>query len=460
MPDVSDQVKASLSERAAIIFVPGISRSWADHSLPAVADDLVVAFNNRSRRAHSVSAIATRAYGTGASPPVARFITLSRAGDDPAGKTEAVVDVYEFDYTRRLAERFEQRLVIVRALLVLVAIIRGVFTLRGPRGAKTFIERMQVLWLRTILALYAFLLVVLAVALIAQADELRRSVGSRNTAPTTEAAPTQDAPSQLTSTDPNRREGQPSGRWGRFWQNVRGWSENVIRFVVPFFALIWLLLPPRATLKQVLVNTATDYLAVDYYLRGQEGAEELHGGFRSLIDTLADLPYRRIDVVSYSFGSVVAFNVIFPGHSPEPDGPVGAVSNFVTIGSPFDLVRRLRPKYFTDRHALPEHPKRWFNIYVPYDVLGSNFRNDPKEAQPEKEVISAASKQGGSLPTPVNVVYLPGGVPRQPPGLADLITVRGLAVHARYWDPSQTNESTCFDAVISKLYEGDVVGGV
>jgi hypothetical protein len=57
------------------------------------------------------------------------------------------------------------------------------------------------------------------------------------------------------------------------------------------------------------------------------------------------------------------------------------------------------------------------------------------------------------LPLPVNLAYYPGGVP--PGGIVGTIILRGFRVHGSYWDPSRTNEHTCFDTIVEKLYEGD-----
>lgn len=438
---------------------------WGEHSLPAVADDIIVALNLRSPAIHSASGVGTQPYGIGASPPVARRITLSRTAAREPATTEAVIDLYEFDYTRHLAERFEKKNLVLRAALVLMAIIRGLFTLRknAPRGAQTFVARLQVGLLIGVLFLYAVLLAVLAVAIATQLLDL---VGSLISAapdgrPATEGqasptpAPTPERPPAEESGDPNLL----SGLWQRVSAAARAVADVVTAFVLPMLALVWLLAPPRAKIKRFLTDGATDYLTIDYYLRGQEGAEELHGGLRSLIDTLAGLGYRRIDLAAYSFGSVVAFNVVFPGRRPDPSGPVSAIESLFTIGSPYDLVRRIRPGYFRARHALPEHPKRWINIYVPKDILGSNLRNDSDQDQPAREVMVETSAEPDELPVPRNVVYLPGGIPREGPSPGDLLGFRGFQVHARYWDPSQQNESTCFEEMVSELYGDDEILG-
>lgn len=468
--NAADKAPAQLpiSERAAIIFVPGISRSWADHSLGAVADDIIVALNKRSSRAHSASGVGTQSYGVGPSPPVARHITLSRTTSD-GGATEAMIDLYEFDYTRLLAARFDAQSLVWRALLVVPGLIAGAITLvknvRG--GAKTFVELLQVIFLGVVLFLYAFLLIALVASIgVLAAETLGSAFGgaANGTPPEVEPSPTATPTPTPAVTPPSdgASDGNPLGSALEFLAAVAvqvftAAAAWVAAVVLPLSALLWLALPPRYKIKEFLTNAATDYLAVDHYVRRQEGAEDLHGRLENLMATLGDLGYRRVDVVSYSFGSVVAFNVVFPGQPPDARGPISTIDTLVTIGSPYDIVRRIREKYFTNRHALSDHPKRWINVYVPSDVLGSNFRNDSHREQPADEVLQAATAQGGQLPTPENVVYLPGGIPQDGPAWGDLFGFRGLRVHARYWDPGELNERTCFDKVVAKLYGDDPI---
>ena len=445
-------------ERAALIFIPGISRSWAEHSLAAVADDIVVALNRATDGlAFSSSATGKEEYGIGESAPSARRITVSRAAIEDEPNAAAVLDIYEFDYTRRLAARFEKRTVAMRALLVLWAIVRGLFSVRdrfGQKSAKTFVERLQFYAFVALLGLYAALLVLLVIALITSLIDAGTSVfgvaTSNGSAPTPSPSPGPSPPGNgSTAAD------SATSTWTSVWDFLRSASEVVVRAAVPLVALVWLLLPPKHKLKEAITNSATDYLAVDYYLRIEEGADELHGGLLNLLEKLSEKGYRRVDLAGYSFGSIVAFNVVFPGEPPS--GPVASLKTLVTIGSPFDLVRVVRPDYFANRRGLPEHPERWLNVYVPNDVLGSNFRNDPQQMPPDDNVMRQTTAQGAAIPTPENVVYLPGGLPAREPRLGDLLGFEGLKVHARYWDPSEQNETTCFDRLVKELYEGDTV---
>jgi hypothetical protein len=127
----------------------------------------------------------------------------------------------------------------------------------------------------------------------------------------------------------------------------------------------------------------------------------------------------------------------------------------VTIGCPFDLVRAVRPDYFTGRRQLVGAPKQWLNVYTPNDILGSNFRNDDLAEQPEPEVIAnaiGAGPSGDDPPLqPVNLAYHPGGVPPGS-GFLDILVFSGFRAHAQYWDAGTSGEETCFDEIITRLY--------
>ena len=112
---------------------------------------------------------------------------------------------------------------------------------------------------------------------------------------------------------------------------------------------------------------------------------------RGLLDYIAGKrEYRYVNVIAFSFGSVVAIDNIFPaGWKPVPRTQI--INNLVTIGCPFDLFRMMWKHYFDDRMLLPGVPSCRINVYSPLDILGSNFRDDEKMAE-AKVSISADHK--------------------------------------------------------------------
>ena len=129
----------------------------------------------------------------------------------------------------------------------------------------------------------------------------------------------------------------------------------------------------------------------------------LAGRLRGLIEYVAEQTpaYRRVDLVGYSFGSLVALDCLFPQQGP-PDPRYGLLRGLVTIGCPWDGARLLYPGFTRNRYARAGVPAGWLNVYAPLDVFGSNFRDDAELAD---ATIAIARTPDGSEMTPINVAY-------------------------------------------------------
>lgn len=466
------------AKRAALIFVPGISRSWGEHSLRELTDDLMVSLNHLSiGLAFTATAAEPIRYGSGSRPRSAQVITISRsAADDADAKATPVLDLYEMEYFNALAAEQERKPLVWRAVLVFWAFLLGAVRLYEillpDHGAKPWSQRGQIVLASFVLCLYAILLIALVVQLVeiaveavATARSLADTGAAAGASPTTPAQPTPRAATAPDS-DPTSlsRVGEVLlAAATAVWDST---VAAVLRTVSLLGVLLWLVLPPRAKLKEAIINSATDYLAVDHYLRTGAGAPRMTGDLVGLLDAVRDDPqrdYRRVDLVSYSLGSILAFNAMFPYGAPPPAGsPVSNIKSLVTIGCPFDTVRLVRPDYFKGRDWLPGVPEVWLNVYMPNDILGSNFSDDGADPQPVARVMrralgirDGAKAAARQPPQPKNLAYYPGGSPRG--GLVDALLLNGFRVHGQYWDPGEAGEHSCFDIVAEHLYRGDPV---
>jgi hypothetical protein len=347
---VTSQGSGSPGEgRNALVFVPGISRSWGDRSLRQIADDIVVAMN-RLTTGHEFAAAPADpiAFSAGDNERSARRISITRIGTAaPEAKPVTVLDLVELEYARALAASNEAKPLLVRAILVLYALVRGARQFLGilnpSRQGKSRGQRIQLLFLFFILGVYAAFLGILVAAIVDLALQAlataQAALGGGATAAAGRPTPS------LTTADPLAAGGQ------------------IVHFLSLAAVVVWTVLPPKARVKEGITNTATDFLTMDYYLRTGLNAPRLQGDLYGLLDALRDGhpegSYRRIDVASYSLGSIVAFNALFPYGSPPAVGsPVAAVDTFVTIGCPFDTIRLVRPGYFHGRRRLAGAPRR------------------------------------------------------------------------------------------------------
>ena len=66
-----------------------------------------------------------------------------------------------------------------------------------------------------------------------------------------------------------------------------------------------------------------------------------------------------------------------------------------TVGCPADFLRLLYPDHFKDRLSRLPDGRPWTNVYIPADVLGSNFRldgNDIDTAIPPDQQVEEADE--------------------------------------------------------------------
>lgn len=160
------------------------------------------------------------------------------------------------------------------------------------------------------------------------------------------------------------------------------------------------------------------------------------GGLQDLIDRVAQRPdVERIHIVGYSFGALIAMDTLYP-HGARPGRCLELVDTFVTIGSPFDLVRMVRPNYGEERTITPEINPTWINIYQPIDVLGSNFRDGDEVGEAKVGLTSAESGAGTRVPGD-NLAWNPD----LKLGVINFLMLRSVTVHAAYWDDNPTARS-------------------
>lgn len=423
-----DTTSIDRSKRAALVFIPGISRSWGEGSLRKMADDIGTALNNvQQGAAFTVAPADQLQVPVGSDRRGVRHVTIQRTPRD-GGEVNAILDLYELEYVRDLAARQERQPLIWRAVMVAWTLVVGLRQWLGifTRPGKTRQERAQLLLLLVVLALYAALLGLLFAGIVSLALETIDKFAALQTggSATPPAGPTPSpsgSPVQSAALAPDWLVAAANSTFGRLAQ-----------LGALIAAFIWFLLPPKATIKEFIANTATDYLAAEWYLGESIGASRISGRFVGLVGELVDAgDHGRIDIVGYSLGSIVAINQLFPAGAPISEThALRSVNSLVTIGSPFDLIRLLLPDYFKERHAVPGLPKTWLNVFAPDDILGSNFRNDGEAAQPEPGVIGrmlSSEAPPATTPVPDNVPYLPGGVP----GRGRLFG--GFRVHGSYW---------------------------
>jgi hypothetical protein len=404
--------------RIAVLWVPGLHAS-ANTAIDAIARRLAYALDRRSATASARFTVDERIeeIDRGKAGKVRRASIVRVDGD----KEVPAVDLFELDYAPTLLRPHLEATALRRWLEATWVVINGLMlaigTYRHGR-AKSLMEKLQLVvgafWL-VVLVGYVWLLFLALIVAINTLFEL--DIGA--------------------------------------WLGMTtGWWETVSQIVG---GLLVLALGASATIPAMrakLEHAGATTISAFAYLRVGRQRSALTGRLADLVEHVAEAgdTYRRIDIVSNSFGSLIALDTLFPpGAAPEPR--LARVKGLVTIGCPFDAVRAIWPGYAKGRQALDGAPAGWLNVYSPIDVFGSNFRDDNDDGPAEMAIVEGSTSPGHR---PVNHVFRTGES-GDSLSLVDILVLGGFRAHGRYWGDQEEAENTCFNAVVSALFEGDPV---
>ena len=423
MADDSVPVKA---DRDAVIFLPALGTEWTDQSVEKMGRRIAVALERSApAQAKFAAKVApgTQGYGDGLKATMA---TITRTD----GNTEQpILDLYGFEYHRDLTKRFLDRNLFTKALRLVVMIVystgRLVASVVQPRRAtgrsaageaepgsdgkhaKRPREVFQLLLGALGLLLFCVYAGIVIYALVDTVIHINAFKKGKAGASLAEAA-------------------------------------------VVVATAVGMSLPK---IREWITKAAVDFLSATAYLGFGSQRELVAGKLEALLEHVAERgspAYARIHVISYSFGSVVAMDTLFPRGRPAPQR-ASEVRTLITIGSPFDMVRTYWRDYF-DQRSCPPGDRRWINVYSPEDVLGSNFRNDDKAERPTQGIMGTSASRCAQPDQ--NISYNPTGAEKV--SIVGLFLLAGLRAHTIYWDEDADAE-TCLTQIVSDLYAGSPV---
>jgi hypothetical protein len=185
----------------------------------------------------------------------------------------------------------------------------------------------------------------------------------------------------------------------------------------------WLVLKGRPKLDE-----ATDMIRqVIDYARRQRIVVGATNALRDVLDRILEQdPTRKVHVMGYSFGALVAIDTLFPKDSgrPAPDPRYeDNVVSLITIGCPADFMQLYVTDYLEDRSAAVP-AIRWVNVFIPGDVFGSNFVD-------KDDFVDSRTHEGRAVAgvRPESRRYTDEKL-----SVWNTFTGRGFALHAGYWD--------------------------
>ena len=216
--------------------------------------------------------------------------------------------------------------------------------------------------------------------------------------------------------------------------------------------------------KEQIRDAATEYASVIDYVAHDRRKPTVAGNFAALLESVLEsgVPYRRVHVLAYSFGSIVAIDCLF--QRQEPPERFKRIDALVTVGSPFDIIRSFWPEYFAGRQCAGAEAPRWLNVFSPDDVMSSNFRDDSRPDATASAGVPTGARAAAAAPgtaeedlgKPVNIVYEWTQHSRRR-GLTERL-LRFSALHRTYWGDDDTAQ-TFLDEIVRRVYGEDAMLG-
>ena len=411
-----------MSERDAIIYIPGLFHEPGE-AVNTVGRNIAAALDSTSPPEYKFTLSPGKDEHYGYTERATRTVTITREVD--AQKTP-LIDIYELSYGRTLTDGYEKKKPIIQALLILVSLLwnmpRLVIAIR--MRSKGFSQKLQVAYAGLITSLLGAYMVLLLFTVLATLGDT-----------TITQVPDNEAKTDI----------EQSTGLGSATEDVKETPWWLYYSQVAIIGLTGLGLLTKKDAKQFLSRFSTWYMGVVAYLNQGRSRDNVAGQLTSLLEYVAqksdEVEYRRMHIIGYSFGSIVALDAMFPYN--KPSARYRLVDTLVTVGCPFDFIRTYWPRYFEERVALEGVPRRWLNVYRTADVLGSDFLDETKTGSEERGVGLAT----GPPKRPENILLGQGG------GLDKLEALRliGFKEHSCYWfdDPYAQD---AFDLVVERVY--------
>ncbi|PJJ08788.1 hypothetical protein CLU83_2089 [Flavobacterium sp. 1] len=218
------------------------------------------------------------------------------------------------------------------------------------------------------------------------------------------------------------------------------------KFLLSFTALILLLLPQS---KTIITSLSTEFACVDGYINNGEQSQILLGNLDLLIEHIAENePNPEIHFHTYSFGSILAIDALFPiAEIPPSDNIQNLTKLLITTGNPFEFINAYYPSFYNRRCEIMKDSLKWINIYSVSDVFATNYRCDDNRGEAEFGI-----KNVYLLPENINY-EITSDKAMNPITFLSLSIVK---MHKCYWDPTTIGQS-CMKVLLPPMIKNKYI---
>ncbi len=244
--------------------------------------------------------------------------------------------------------------------------------------------------------------------------------------------------------DPNVKSAIPKIVDKSFLTNTLNNISNFsIMFIVPVTTMLLLIIPES---KTIVTNLATEFASVDNYIQYGEQSQCILGNMDLLIEYIAENEHdSKIHIHSYSFGTILAYDLLFPIGNVASNNSKKMIELLITIGTPYEFVKAYYPNFYENRSLEMQEKFKWLNVYSISDAFATNFRKDAKIGLSEFGLLN-------STLSPKNLNYEIS--PVQKFSIINFITLYHLKIHQHYWDRTSQGQS-CMRMVYNEMVNLD-----
>lgn len=207
--------------------------------------------------------------------------------------------------------------------------------------------------------------------------------------------------------------------------------KKVSQIILNFTAILLVLVPG---VNVVITSLATEFTCASSYLNTGDRKQKIHGQIDRLLEFITEREGDDVELTfhSYSFGSIIILDYLFPYGIPPSSRLMKNVKGLVTIGCPYDFIYTYFPGFFDNRDVSLSPNLQWINVYSLKDALGSNFRKTATNGNAEYSVCKDAVLPNNFNYEVVNIKMTL---------LFQLITLYSIKAHTCYWDQEDDGQS-------------------
>lgn len=213
------------------------------------------------------------------------------------------------------------------------------------------------------------------------------------------------------------------------------------QFTIPVTTFLILFIPESSTL---LTKVAAEFSTIDNYIQYGEQSQIIQGNLDALIEYIVENEENpTIHLHTYSFGSVIALDALFPLGNEPSDNIQNNINLLITVGAPYEFINNYYPNFYSKRINVMSEKIEWINVYSTMDAFASNFRKDNKVGEAKYGIM-------GRKEVPINLNYEIAR--REKYNLFSFLTLKHITMHQSYWDDSKSGQS-CTRLIFNKMKE-------